>query len=237
MATYNGERFVVEQMRSILAQLGPSDEVVVADDASTDRTVALIGALADPRVILMQQPTNRGVIPTFEAALRRVRGRFVFLADQDDLWLPGKVQTLMQALQARPSALLALSDARVIDESGQVVHGSFMDLRGGFRPGLGANLVRNRYLGCTMLLRRELLHRALPIPGAVPMHDIWLGWMAATVAQVVYVPQPLMLYRRHDANASPMRPQPLGRMLAWRVRLLTAVLGRMAALLRGGAQA
>jgi glycosyltransferase involved in cell wall biosynthesis len=232
MATFNGERFILAQLRSILAQLGPADEVVIADDASADGTVALIRGLDDPRIRLVQHPTNRGVLAAFESALRHVRGRYVFLADQDDVWLSDKVSTLLEHLESRPEALLALSDASVIDRDGQTLHPSFMALRGGFQPGLLSNFLRNRYLGCTMLMRRALLDRSLPIPAAVPMHDMWFGWMAATAGPLVYVSRPLMLYRRHDTNASPMRRQSLLQMASWRVALVASVVGRLISLRR-----
>lgn len=228
MATYNGERYVEEQLRSILAQLRPGDEVVVVDDASTDSTVACIEALRDARIRLLRQPANQGVRRSFERALCEVRGEFIFLSDQDDVWLAGKRDELAEAL--RGGAMLALSDASVIDAQGNVVAPSFMARRGGFHGSVLETLHKNRYLGCTMAFRRELLADVLPIPATVPQHDMWIGLLARVRGRVAYVDRPLMQYRRHRANASPASHASLAQMLLWRWRLTSLLLAR---LLRG----
>ena len=224
MATFNGERYLEPQMRSILGQLGPSDEVVIVDDASTDGTRSLIASLADPRVRVIAQAANAGVRLSFERALLAARGDFVFLADQDDVWLPGKRDSLSAALQS--GAMLALSDASVIDGEGREIERSFQERRGGFRGSFAATLVKNRYLGCSMAFRRALLEDILPIPAAVPMHDMWIGALAALRGRVAYIDRPLMQYRRHGANVSPERRASIGQMLAWRWRLLSLVVAR-----------
>jgi len=224
MATFNGAPYVAGQLRSILAQLGSGDEVCIVDDASTDATCGVIASIADPRLRLQVQPTNRGVRASFETALGACRGEFVFLADQDDVWLPGKRDALAAALQS--GAILALSDATVIDAEGREVERSFMARRGGFRGGFLATLVKNRFLGCALAFRRELLADILPIPPQVPMHDMWIGALAALRGRVAYIDRPLMQYRRHGANLSPARHAGIGQMLAWRWRLLSLVAAR-----------
>lgn len=228
LAAYNGERYIVAQLRSILAQLQADDEVVVVDDASTDRTCALIEQLGDSRIRLLRQATNHGVRTAFERALGAASGNVLFLSDQDDLWLAGKREALVRALADTPGAVLAISDAQVIDANGAVTHGSFMRTRGGFRGGLFDTLVKNRFLGCAMAFRRELLARVLPIPANVPMHDMWIGALAACSGRVVYVDRPLMQYRRHGGNLSPASPARLATMLRWRWSLLANVVQRIA---------
>ena len=98
MATYNGSAHVAEQLASILEQLGPRDEVVVVDDASTDDTLAVLRSFEDPRLRVVESPVNRGYVRAFESALAEVRGEIVLLADQDDVWLPGRVELLARAL-------------------------------------------------------------------------------------------------------------------------------------------
>lgn len=224
MATYNGARFVEAQLRSILADLQPQDEVVVVDDASTDDTVARIQALGEARVRLLRQPHNRGVRASFDRALRACRHPVIFLSDQDDLWLAGKRSALVAAIDQ--GAVLALSDACVIDAEGRVVEASFMARRGGFKGSALATLVKNRYLGCTMALRRELLDDVLPIPSNVPQHDMWIGLLAVLRGRIAYIDRPLIHYRRHAANASPERRAGLAQMVAWRWRLASLALAR-----------
>lgn len=226
MATYNGARFLAAQLRSILSQLEPQDELIIVDDASKDETMAVLEAIGDTRLRVQRNPTNRGVLATFERGLRLARYDIVFLADQDDLWLPDKRRTLVAALEADPRCTLALSDAEVIDADARVVAPSFMRLRGGFRGGLLTTLIKNRYLGCTMAFRRRLLDKALPFPADLPMHDMWLGMINTRVGRYTYVPRTLMQYRRHDGNVSPMRRQNWPTLVRWRWCLLKNFLVR-----------
>lgn len=227
MAVYNGERFIGEQLDTILAELQPGDELVVIDDASTDRSMALVQTRQDHRIEVLRNASNLGVARSFERGLREARHEIVFLSDQDDRWLPGKRAQLLGCFERDPSCLLALSDAEVIDANSRRTARSFMQIRGGFKGGLLATLVRNRYLGCTMALDRRLLKTALPIPARAPMHDMWFGAMATLTGHVAYVDTPLIQYRRHDSNVTPGKRQSLGQMLVWRWQLLTAVLMRM----------
>lgn len=224
LPAYNGVRWLRPQLDSILAELSADDELVVVDDASTDDTLALLRSFADPRIRLLPSPANRGVRASVERGLAACRGRYVFLADQDDVWLPGKRAALLSALQA--GAVLAISDAEVIDGNGASVQPSFMATRGGFRGSLLATLIKNRYLGCAMAFRRELLEDVLPIPAAVPMHDMWIGALATLRGPVAYIDRPLLQYRRHGSNVSPGQRAGLAQMLRWRWQLLSNVLAR-----------
>ena len=105
-----------------------------------------------------------------------------------------------------------------------------MATRKGFDGTLLGTLIRNRYLGCAMAVRRTVLNAALPIPASVPMHDMWLGLIANGLGRVAYLPLPYLQYRRHDANVSPSRRQSWHRMIRWRVTLLSAVVIRFAVL-------
>lgn len=229
LATYNGAAFIAAQLDSILPQLGEDDQIVVVDDGSTDETVDRIARYADRRIEIFPNATNQGVLASFERALAAARHEIVFLCDQDDVWLPGKVDAVCARFTSDPRVLLVLSDAEVIDDGGRILERSFMALRGGFRAGFGATLVRNRYLGCTMAMRRRLLGWALPIPRDVPMHDMWLGSLAALLGRVEFIDRALVQYRRHAGNASPGRPQSIPTMVRWRWRLLKNVLMRLRA--------
>lgn len=196
MATFNGAEFVEEQLRSILAS-PRVDEVVVSDDGSTDATLARIAALGDARVRVVAGPCA-GPIRNFENALRQVRGDIVFLSDQDDVWLPQKVDAMVQALE---HADMVVSDCSVVDAGLRIIEPSF------FRhhrsaAGFARNMLRNSYLGCCMAFHRRVLDLALPFPARLPMHDWWLGIVAQCSGHVVFLDTPLSLYRRHGANAS-----------------------------------
>lgn len=198
LATYNGGAYVEEQLRSVLAQLGPEDEVVVSDDGSTDDTLAVITRLADFRLRVLEGSGKLGVIKNFERALLAARGETIFLCDQDDVWLPGKVDGCLAALADYP---LVVTDCAVVDGKLNLLSPSFFRMRNS-GSGLLHNLWKNSYLGCCMAFRRDLLKVALPFPNRIPMHDMWLGMIAEIYGGACFVPKQLLLYRRHGENAS-----------------------------------
>lgn len=227
MAVHNGHRFLPEQISSVLAQLGPQDEIVVVDDASADDSVAWLAALREPRIKVHRNQTNEGVIASFGQGLALSRHPIAFLCDQDDIWLPGKRDAFVTAFAQDTRTLVVISDAQIIDAEGRVTSPSFMATRGGFRKGLAQTLLRNRYLGCAMAVRREVIRAALPIPSQVPMHDMWLGALGNLLGRVGYISTPLLQYRRHSANATPSRRQGWRRMARWRVALACALFVRV----------
>jgi glycosyltransferase involved in cell wall biosynthesis len=221
--TYNGAPYIAAQLRSILRS-PRVDELLVSDDGSTDGTQDVVRSIADARVQMLDGP-RRGLIRNVETLLARARGDFVFLADQDDVWLPQKVDVMIDRLQ---HADLVVSDCQVTDADLAVVAPSFFALRGS-GPGLWRNLLRNSYLGCCIAMRRDLLRHALPFPARVPMHDWWLGLVGEAFGKVAFIPDKLVLYRRHGANASttagPSQASWATR-LRWRWTLAAALLER-----------
>ena len=219
MATCQGERWIEVQVASILEQLGPRDEIVVADASSTDRTLEIVRDLAGDRAKILDRLPRGNVPATFEAALRECKGETIFLSDQDDEWLPGKVEICAEALSG--IRLLALHDARVIGMDGRILSESFFAERR-MRAGFWPNLWRPGYLGCALAMRRELLDVALPFPVGVPMHDWWLGLLAERKAGVALVREPLLLHRRHGNNANfdpNQSPYPLSQRWAFRWKI------------------
>jgi len=229
MAVYNGASFLRPQLQSILEQLGARDELIVVDDASQDASAAIVSGLNDPRVRLHRNERNLGVLASFEKALGLAGGEIVFLSDHDDLWLPGKVEKVIAVFDARPTVTMVASDARLIDAQGETLAPSFFALRGRFAPGAVHNFVKNKYLGCTLSFRRRMLPIFLPIPRDVPMHDIWFGILNAVFGETYFLDEPLVAYRRHGANASPLVHADLGRAVRWRLRLAKNLVRRMAA--------
>lgn len=198
IASFNGAAFIEEQILSVLGQLSEGDEVVIADDGSTDGTVAKVNAIGDKRIRWVGDGKNRGVIKNFEQCLAAARGNIIFLCDQDDIWLPDKVGQCVLALQKH---LLVVTDCIVVDESLAELSPSFFSLRNSGK-GVLRNLWKNSYLGCCMAFRRELLDICLPIPSSVPMHDMWIGMLGDAHGSTLFLPKKCSLYRRHFGATS-----------------------------------
>lgn len=234
MAVYNGQRFLREQIASVLPDLRAGDELIAIDDGSTDQSLSILGSSGSPLLKIVSNPRNVGVVRSFERGLRLARNEFVFLCDQDDIWCSGKRAAFVEAFQRDKSVSLVISDAEIIDASGQVVASSFMTLRGGFKGGVLATLWRNRYLGCALALRRSMLAAALPIPRWAPMHDMWLGVVGTASGRVVYLPQAYVRYRRHEGNVTPLRTRENWlRLIRWRLGLVAALTARTIAVRLG----
>lgn len=199
IATYNGARYIGEQLASILPQLSAEDEVVVSDDGSTDGTIDIVRSLNDRRIRIVGGPRRHSPTLNFERALRNAKGDYVFLADQDDVWLEGKVRRCVKELQ---KCDCVVSDARVTDSCLNTTSESLFKLMHVRRRRLSNLLWRNGYTGCCMAFKREVLSKALPFPTDIPMHDIWIGNVAAFCGRLRFIDDRLLLFRRHDATAS-----------------------------------
>jgi glycosyltransferase involved in cell wall biosynthesis len=205
MATCNGERFLRRQLETILPQLADGDELVIADDSSTDGTVAIVRSFADPRIRLFTGNRFKSPIFNFEFALKQARGEIIVLADQDDVWLENKLAVVRDCFArqaARP--YLVVLDAQVVDEAGEELHPSVL-ARLDAGPGFWKNLYDNRYLGCCMAFSRDLLARALPFPPRIPMHDMWLGQLCERIGTTAFVPEVTMQYRKHGHSMTDFR--------------------------------
>ena len=220
MATYNGAEFVAEQLASILAQLGPEDEIVIVDDASKDETVARIREFDDPRIHLVVSAANQGYVRTFEQAVRASRGAAVFLADQDDVWIEGRLDAMLAGLATH--AVVASN----FDVLGGGDRPSIPLLRaidsGRHRANLWGILVGYRaYYGCGMAFRREVVGSLVPVPAYLhESHDLWLAILGNTAGSIRHLEAPTLLRRLHEDNATPRGWRSLRVILAARVVLL-----------------
>lgn len=199
IATYNGARYIGEQLASILKQLSAEDEVVVSDDGSTDGTLDIVRRFNDHRIRIVDGPQRHSPTLNFEWALRNAKGEYIFLADQDDVWLEGKVRRCVEELQMCDCVV---SDARVTDSLLNTTSESLFQLMHVRRGRLSNLLWRNGYTGCCMAFKREVLSKALPFPTDIPMHDIWIGNVAAFCGSLHFIDDRLLLFRRHDAAIS-----------------------------------
>jgi len=203
MASYNGEKYIRRQIDSILPQLGDGDELVISDDGSTDSTCSVVESYGDSRISLLHHGNPCGIQGNFENAIRQSKGDIVFLSDQDDVWLPNKVERVVRAF-AESSAMVVHHSAVVVDPQENVIHPSYTEFRG-IRRGLVKNWVKASYLGCCMAFRREVLKDLLPIYKSRKMyfmHDDWVGLVGEMNGGTLFIPDVLMKYYRHGGNSS-----------------------------------
>ncbi|MBD2699721.1 glycosyltransferase family 2 protein [Spirosoma sp. BT702] len=198
MATYNGEKYILRQLQSILSQLNPEDEVIISDDNSTDTTLAIIVQIGDKRIKVYKNQGLRGPLHNFEQAIRHASGNYIILSDQDDVWMPDKAQTIRSLLKNHD---LVLTNCEVVDQNGTIIHASYFKHRG-TKSGFWHNLYKNSYMGCCMAFRREILTYVMPFPTHIHMHDWWIGLLVELKGSVCFYPQPLLQYFRHGENAS-----------------------------------
>lgn len=223
MATYNGELYIDQQIRSILSQLGSDDEIIISDDHSTDNTISLIESFQDSRIKLVFPTVARGPIANFEHGLTHATKEVVVLSDQDDVWLPGRIAAIRSYFNKSyyPFDLLILN-SRVVNEELETIEPSvFQLLHSG--PGLLKNIFRNTYIGCHMAFRRSLLSAALPFPRCIPMHDVWLGLVSELMGEVTFCDEPSMLFRRTGKNFTKARYSWKTR-ISWRFNLMFGLL-------------
>lgn len=216
MCTYNGARFLREQLLSVLNQSLPISELVVSDDGSTDDTLAVVREVLDvfgsthraPALVVLHNETPLGVAANFEQAIRTCSGAIIALADQDDLWHADRLERMVGVFESRPDLLLLHSDARMVDETGVPLGYTLFEALAidkatkvlvheglGFVPLMRRNLVT----GSTTVIRAELARAALPIPAGW-LHDEWLAVVAGSIARFDMLDETTIDYRQHGNN-------------------------------------
>lgn len=225
MATYNGAKYIRSQILSILSMLSEDDEIIVSDDGSTDNTIEILESVGDPRIKIYHNSGHHGVNGNFENSLRNAAGDVIFLSDQDDIWMDGKVKKCITALD---DSLCVVHNAIVMDGNLERIIGYFFADRN-CKTGFWHNWWRNGYLGCAMAFKRELLNYVLPIPENMPFyHDIWIGSIAQITGSVKFLDFIGIKYRRHDKTTSVTSKGSylLGRKILYRLAILFYVLRR-----------
>jgi glycosyltransferase involved in cell wall biosynthesis len=218
LCTHNGERFVREQLESILLQTRMPDAIVLSDDASTDRTVhvaretfdayRVANPTAGVQLTVVQNASPLGVTLNFQQAILLAEDGLVALSDQDDVWEDSKLERMETGFAERKSLLLLHSDASLIDEAGNRIPGTLLEalevtptMRESIHDGRAFELLikRNLVTGATSMIRRELAVLAAPFPNGW-VHDEWLAIVAASLDGLDLLEEPLVRYRQHSCN-------------------------------------
>lgn len=204
IATYNGEKYIEKELLSILPQLEKDDEIIISDDGSSDGTISIVESINDPRIVIVKNAFHDfkkkpawNVAKNFENALSYAKGDYIFLADQDDVWMPNKVSYCLFVLRNVDLVIHnmgyyygdQLEDLHRVHWTGQFRFNNFFLLDG-------------KYYGCCMAFKKEVLNWCLPFPKNLLLHDYWIGILAELCGKVEFVPEPLIKYRLHDNNVS-----------------------------------
>jgi glycosyltransferase involved in cell wall biosynthesis len=200
LCSYNGEKFIEEQIDSVVNQTYSNLELIISDDASTDSTPAILRRYeSNSKVKLHFQNENIGPTNNFEFAIRQASGEYIACSDQDDIWLPEKIERLHAAIE---DSSLIYSDSELVDENGNKLNKKISDLRNMYSGHRTTGFIfSNVVWGHALMITRKILPSILPIPIGIP-HDIWMAYKAATITGVKYLDQPLTLYRQHPTTAT-----------------------------------
>lgn len=213
LATYNGERYLAEQIDSLLAQTFDDWRVIARDDGSSDGTVRILESYAACHpgkfMLIEDAAVGLGACGNFGRLMEHSTADYVMFCDQDDVWLPRKIETLMVAMreleaECGPNTpLLVHSDLQVVDSELRVLHPSFgaiqdIDLVQGRK--LNQLLIQNTVTGCAALCNRPLVELSLPIERGALMHDWWVALVASGFGRIEFIPEPTVFYRQHVRN-------------------------------------
>lgn len=221
LAAYKGEQYIAEQLNSILQQLGENDEVIISDDypAGETRDIVLDMASSDKRIRYIEGP-GKGVVANFENAMLNCSGDVIFLSDQDDVWLPGKVESVMNEILN--GAQLVLHDSSVTDADLNITDESYFSSHGSNSSFYG-NLLKNSFVGCCMAFTREMMLESFPFPEELPMHDWWIALIALKKKRkIVLLQKPLILWRRHSDNVTGGKTS-FTQKIKWRLKMISSL--------------
>ena len=187
------------QLESILSQLNNNDEVIVSDDGSNDNTFAIIKSFKDNRIHYYVNDKKHGFVGNFENALNHAIGDYIFLSDQDDIWLSDKVKTILPLFNDYD---LIVHDAEIVNGDGISLNKNYFSTLHRGQSFL-RNLYKSRFLGCCMAFKKEVRDACLPFPDNIVAHDYWIGMFSLLKFKVGFIDDILLNYRRHGNNVSP----------------------------------
>lgn len=209
LPTYNGEKYLKEQLDSILNQTYKNIRLIISDDCSKDSTPKILEEYRkkDERIELYLQKENIGVVKGIEFLLKKVKSNYYMLADQDDVWLPIKVEKSIETL-TKQNADLVFGDLEVVDQNLKTIYPSFGDFMmlnrkiNKYIDSYKVNYLYNCVTGCTVLSKKEFIEKIVPIPtdSKYLIHDHWIGLIVALNGKLAYMPEKYIKYRQHGDN-------------------------------------
>jgi glycosyltransferase involved in cell wall biosynthesis len=203
LCTYNGELFVDEQVKTICSQTWSKLEIIIVDDASTDKTYEKLKrhAAIDTRIRLFQNEKNLGFNLNFNRACSLTKGTFIAIADQDDIWEKNKISELLKEITKSDRVMIAHSVSARFEKNKDpfIKSVNLVDYFEGDDP--KKLFLFNTISGHNMLIRRKLLEAAMPFPENI-YYDWWLSVVACTMGEIKHVNKILVWHRVHESNAT-----------------------------------
>lgn len=211
LATYNASDFITEQLQSILNQTYQNFEIIIRDDCSKDRTIELIEQFQTKypnKIKLIKGTQNLGALGNFSALCHESTANYIMFSDNDDVWLPTKIENSLKQLLINESLygsekpLLVHTDLKVVDRKLNILDHSFWNYSRIDPHAISINrlLIQNVVTGCTAIINKSLLKLAVPIPKEALMHDWWIALVASAFGHIDVIPQASILYRQHGKN-------------------------------------
>lgn len=197
LCTYNGERFLREQLDSIIKQTYPYIELIAVDDCSTDSTITILEEYARRFAFIkvFKNETNLGYIRNFEMAIRLCSGDLIALSDQDDIWDLNKIEKLTKAIE---NNLMIYHDSEFVDQNGNPLNKKMSDIMNLYRGDDPETFIFfNCISGHSILMKRELINEILPFPNAY-FHDWWIAYVATNLGSIDFLNEALVKYRQHE---------------------------------------
>ena len=206
MASYNGELYIERQINSILSELSINDELIIIDDCSLDNTAIIINNFQDKRIKLFTNSTNSGEIFSFNRAITLSKNNYIFLSDQDDVWIEGRVNLMKSSLMDN-DLMLSTSNFSWIDGDDipiSVLHDGVSSMRSDKHTQNIIDIFKGKtnYFGCAMAFKREFISTICPIPSFVESHDLWIAIASNCLKSNLHLDDITFLKRKHDSNVT-----------------------------------
>lgn len=212
MATYNGEKFIKQELDTIISDIAAEDEIIISDDGSSDKTIEIIAEYASkyPNIKYFINP-SKGVFTNFENAIMHCSNDIICLSDQDDIWISGKREKLIQIFKEKQVSLV-MHNATMFNEEGEFAK-SYVHKRNG----VVMNIFKNCYWGCCMAFKKSFIEKYLPFGFAGVAHDQLIGLLSEREHSNYFLDEVLIKHRIHGKNVS--APQKVLKKIIFRIKL------------------
>ncbi len=202
MAVYNGEKYIKEQIDSIIGMMSKDDELIISYDESSDHTLEIITDYArkDSRIKIVYD-NGHSVESNFNCAVDNSQGRYIFLADQDDIWINNKIDEMIMYFDENPECVVLICDGYLTDSKLNNLQGIFEKYKTTANP--LRNFIKGSYLGCQMAFKSSIKKNVWPVSTNPPLpHDLWLGVKGAKYGKIALIDKKLIKHRLHEENYS-----------------------------------